>query len=445
MHRLGHRCVLASELDEDLRELYPANFGIQAKGDIREVVENGLVPAHDILCAGFPCQPFSKAGEQQGFDCPKNGDLFEYVMRIVQLRRPRYIILENVPNLTRHNNGGTWQELVSRLENADYDVDAAPLSPHKFGVPQIRERIFIVASRKGIRAERTFEWPKAQSTTSLSIDSVLDAQPESARPLPQHVIDCLNAWQDFLDRFPKDDVIPGSFPFWSMEWGATYPFEQTTPWAIGERQLRRFRGSHGASLAGRRGEHLLQAIPSYARTREACFPGWKVRFIQLNREFYQRHRRWMDEWMPSILPFPSSRQKLEWNIKGGERNIWEYVIQLRASGVRVKRRTTAPSLVAMTTTQVPIIAWERRYITDRECARLQSMDELVHLPPSRERAYKALGNAVNARVVQLVAERLIGSRVVGRPPANARSGTSKPARRRSISSGHTPAPSRAIR
>ncbi|MCQ8780154.1 hypothetical protein NQU49_26510, partial [Escherichia coli] len=85
-------------------------------------------------------------------------------------------------------------------------------------------------------------------------------------------------------------------------------------------------------------------------------------------------------WLPKILKFPSSLQKFEWNIKGGERNIWNYVIQFRASGVRVKRRTTAPSLIAMTDTQVPIIGWQKRYMTPRECAKLQCLDTLKELP-----------------------------------------------------------------
>ena len=410
LKKLGHTCVFACESDETLRQVYEQNFGMKPAGDIR-AVHAAAVPAHDILCAGFPCQPFSKAGSQEGFEDPELGELYNDILRIIHHHQPHYLILENVPNLQNHDEGKSWEKIRQLLIQEGYHVSPPKkLSPHHFGTPQIRERIYIVGS---VEPLGDFAWPERSSPDGqASIHTVLDDRPVEARPIPYQVKHCLTVWQEFLDLVPKHEKIP--HPLWSMEFGATYPYESETPSSLSTEELRRFRGSHGQPLsrAAHRDE-LFRLLPSHARTQQRQFPPWKVQFIRKNRVFYERHKVWIDPWKSKIMEFPSSFQKLEWNSQ--ERNphsevrlLDRYVIQIRPSGVRVKRPTTAPSLVAMTATQIPIIAWEARYMTPTECKRLQNMEELEILPEHLSKLCGALGNAVNVEVARLVAQALVG-------------------------------------
>jgi DNA (cytosine-5)-methyltransferase 1 len=404
LKQLGHACVFASEIDPVLQDIYEKNHGMRPKGDILKVPINSI-PKHDILCAGSPCQPFSKAGEQEGLECPKWGNLLGYVLKIARVHKPRFLLLENVPNLKRHNSGETWLGLERQFEKAGYKISWAYLSPHQFGIPQIRERLFIVGSRDGLT---NFKWPVPQKNVELDLKSILDKNPADARPLSAAVLSCMGVWQKFIKRYPTNIELP-SYPIWSMEFRATYPYKNASPWATPRTELLRYRGCHGESLKNYNRNTVLKALPSHGQTPQKEFPTWKKTFIRQNRELYAANKEWIDTWMPEILQFPPSLQKFEWNCKGEERDIWKYIIQFRASGVRVKRPTTAPSLVAMTTTQVPIIAWERRYMTVRECARLQSMDSLKRFPEVPTHAFKALGNGINSKLMELIAKALIDS------------------------------------
>ena len=145
LESLNHECVFACEIDSQLNALYEHNFGLKPLGDIKNV-DNSDIPEHDILCAGFPCQPFSQAGYRRGFNCPEKGNLFDYVIGILHAKKPNYFILENVPHLKRHGAGRTWQKMETDLREAGYEINEDCYSPHQFGIPQIRRRMFIVGS-----------------------------------------------------------------------------------------------------------------------------------------------------------------------------------------------------------------------------------------------------------------------------------------------------------
>ena len=404
LDRLGGQCVFASEWVPALQALYRRNFGLPVHGDITKV-DISDIPNHDFLTAGFPCQPFSKAGEQLGFEHIDQGQLFFEVLRILEKRRPASFVLENVPNLLKHNSGSTFDFIRKQLERLGYDVAAARRSPHQFGIPQVRDRLYIVGAQGSLEG---FEWPEPQGAAT-DIRSVLDVRPAGARPVRGSALAALDLWQEVLDLVPAGTRLP-SFPLWAMEWGATYEFEHRSPHhqlrAHGAKSFEGQWGSFFTTIRGTSEAEVLGSLPAYATVLTSTLPAWKRQFIRQNRDFYAEHQDWIAPWLPKLAYLPASFQKMEWNVKGGRLTLNDHVVQMRASGLRVKRATSAPALVAMTDSQVPIVGWERRYMTPKECSRLQGL-ERIELPASEKDAYRALGNAVNADVVERIADSLL--------------------------------------
>jgi DNA (cytosine-5)-methyltransferase 1 len=153
-HGLTPRCVFSSDIDPDAQTAYEANFGDRPHGDIKDIHERDI-PDHDLLLGGFPCQAFSICGDQRGFEDTR-GTLFFDIARILKEKRPRAFVLENVKQLRSHNEGRTLYRILETLRNIGYHADYRILNALDFGLPQKRERIFIV----GFREPRQFIWPK---------------------------------------------------------------------------------------------------------------------------------------------------------------------------------------------------------------------------------------------------------------------------------------------
>ncbi|MFM7859363.1 MAG: DNA cytosine methyltransferase, partial [Flammeovirgaceae bacterium] len=378
LHELGYECVFASELDPVLRETYKLNWGkdINIHGDIRKIVKDNIeiIPDHDILCAGFPCQPFSKAGKQLGRE-DERGTLFDEIVKILEARTPKFFILENVRFIAKHNNEETWKAMKADFERLGYDVDHRDYSPHDFGIPQHRQRIFIVGAL-GKNALQHFSFDKIDKhkKSIVELEDFIEINPVNAKKLPKANQDCIKLWQELIDAIPKETKIPG-FPIWAMEFGADYPFEETYPHLLSQKELGEYKGNFGIPLKGMTSEEQFGNLPSYARVEEE-FPDWKQRYIKQNRQFYKDNKNYIKEVVNKIAELPSqSWQKLEWNVGDSKRKIKNYILQFRASGIRIKKPDFFPSLVC-TNTQIPIIGWENRYITRKEGLKLQSLQGL---------------------------------------------------------------------
>ena len=154
--RNGGCCVFSSEKDKFAQFTYYSNFGIVPFGDIT-TLDIDAVPDHDVLCAGFPCQPFSSIGKREGFEHPTQGTMFHEIVRILERKKPSVVFLENVPGIVNHEGGETLDIIIKTLGTLGYKVDYKILNASDFGVPQSRKRFYLVAY---LDHTREFIFPK---------------------------------------------------------------------------------------------------------------------------------------------------------------------------------------------------------------------------------------------------------------------------------------------
>lgn len=179
LSRVGGQCVFASEWDKHAATTYAQNYGLAPQGDITQI-EASDIPQHDVLCAGFPCQAFSIAGRQRGFEDTR-GTLFFDIVRIAEYHRPKVLFLENVKNLVRHEGGRTLTVIVATLEGLGYRVAYRVLNSSAFGLAQNRERVYIVALR-GDCSEAEFCFPTG-SHQPIALQDVLEKYPQGIKPI----------------------------------------------------------------------------------------------------------------------------------------------------------------------------------------------------------------------------------------------------------------------
>ena len=363
MEQLGGTCAFASEIDPYCIKTYYNNYGVNADHNVREV-EAWDIPAHDVLCAGFPCQAFSKAGYQKGMSDTR-GTLFFEIERILRYHKTKYIVLENVRNLVSHDNGNTWKTIHSHLKSIGYRLTPVPIiiSPHQLGIPQLRERVVILGVYDPDNADKdlmiTFDNLKAKEDNSI-YDVLDDGKVDDKYYISEKEEYVLNAWDEFYKGITETVI---GFPIWA--------------------------------------EYFRD------KDEEEDFPGWKKEFVRKNKKLYENNKEFIDRWLDkydNLASFTPTQRKMEWQAGDKIKSLWDGVIQLRPSGIRVKTDYTFPALVAIV--QIPIIGRYKRRLTVREAARLQSFPNTFIPDADDHQAYKQFGNAVNVNCVEFLAKQL---------------------------------------
>ena len=354
--QLGHDCVFACDIDSKCRDNYNNNYNILPQSDITKVKE---FPNFDIICAGFPCQGISNGGKKLGLSDPRT-KLFDHIIRIAKLKQPKFMFLENVKHIKKINNGKVFEYILNQIKESGYNLQVFDISPHHLGIPQNRERVIFAC----IRNDLPFKEIK------LKIEKkpiIIFEKNVTGYNISDEQIKVLEAWDEMIKIFEVGEIV--SPTILCSEFNNNYNLEEFN--------------------------NLQQ---------------WKQDYITKNKRIYNKYKKQWDIWYKKYENLLSKRQiysQLEWQtgkIKQNE-SIFNYFIQFRQSGIRVKKTDYFPTLVAIV--QTPIYAKERRHITPRECARLQSFPDSYILHTDDHVAYKQLGNSVNVEVVKTVISQIL--------------------------------------
>jgi DNA (cytosine-5)-methyltransferase 1 len=214
MERNGGRCVFSSEWDKYAQKTYHAWYGEMPEGDLREIDPHDI-PDHDVLTAGFPCQPFSIAGVSKknslgaahGFKCLTQGTLFFHLAKVIEAKRPPVIVLENVKNLRSHDKGKTWLVIRKTLEELDYVIHDRVLDAAGW-VPQHRERIFVVGFDRAVFGDEPgFEFPEPPPGPAPRFRDILDPDTPDKYTLTDHL------WKYLRDYAAKHRAAGNGFGF----------------------------------------------------------------------------------------------------------------------------------------------------------------------------------------------------------------------------------------
>ena len=353
LHKLGGKCVLACDIDKDCRTVYKDNYGIEPVADVKKIDEKTM-PDFDVLCGGFPCQAFSNGGKKKCFE-DERGLLFDEIVRIAKEKKPKFMFLENVKHILKVSNGEVITYIKDKIASIGYHLQLFQISPHNYGIPQQRERVYFVCIRNDIYNGSNIQLPKY--TGKMQFETFLDKKADIHDKyfIKGDTLNVLESWDEMVKVFEVGEKI--------------------SPTIL-----------------------INDAYKNYTETEINAFPYWKKDYIMKNRPLIAKYRTQFDEWYRKHSVILQKREiygKLEWQTGPVTANdsIFNHFIQIRQSGIRVKKGKYFPTLVAIS--QIPIYGREKRYITPRECARLQSFPESFKLPVEDKKSYKQLGNSVN--------------------------------------------------